>query len=148
MSRARRSIDLDQLVPIFAKDSCSFVSLQYGNVSDEIKEFNTTHAKSIVEFPQEAVHDFEELAGLIEALDLVVSVQNTTVHICGALGKTCLTMVPCIPGWQYGVSGNGMAWYSSIELFRQTRLGEWAEVINNISTRVEIEIARKMGRLI
>src|SRR5262249_51838528 len=39
MSRARRSIDLDQLVPIFANDSCSFVSLQYGNVSDEIKEF-------------------------------------------------------------------------------------------------------------
>src|SRR5262249_36442723 len=136
-----------QLVPIFAKDSCSFVSLQYGNVSDEIKEFNTTHAKSIVEFPQEAVYDFEELAGLIEALDLVVSVQNTTVHICGALGKTCLAMVPSQPEWRYGVSGNEMAWYSSIELFRQTRMGEWSEVVNNISARVEMGIALK-GRLI
>ena len=137
----RRSLTLDQLRPLFAGSDCAFVSLQYGDVKREVTEFNERGGRIIL-YDRETLDDFENLAGLIEALDLVVSVQNTTVHLCGALGKTCLGMLPFVPEWRYGLSGRTMIWYRSIELYRQDRSDDWTNVIEEIGARIGEEIAR------
>ena len=129
----QRSLTLAQFQPLFDLPNCDFVSLQYGEVMDEISAFNTTLDRPIQAFPRADMDDFEDLAALIDGLDLVVSVQNSVVHVCGALGKECLTMVPANAEWRYGIAGDRMAWYDSVRLFRRTPTGDWATVVEQVA---------------
>ena len=140
--RDQRSMTLDQLRPLLARDDCIFVSLQYGDVRDEIEKYNESAGRKIVHFPKDSIDDFDDLAGLIGALDLVISVQNATVHLCGALGKKCLAMLPWKAEWRYGKSGSQMIWYSSIELFRQSESGNWDDVLDAVNSRLSVEMTK------
>ena len=133
---AARSLALDELSTILDRNDCNFVSLQYGDVASEIKQFNARRERKIQFFSSDEIDDFEDFAGLVDALDCVVSVQNTTVHACGALGKKCLTLLPRRPEWRYGVSGSEMPWYSSVELFRQPPEARWSGPIDAINQRL------------
>ena len=128
-----RSIDLQQLIALLERSDCTFVSLQYGDVEAEIAEFNTTRTNKLMCFPKGDLSDFEDLAGLIGALDCVVSIDNTTLHLSGALGKPCFTPLSSRAEWRYGVAGECMPWYRSVKLFRQLHSGQWTDVINKIN---------------
>jgi tetratricopeptide (TPR) repeat protein len=132
--RDDRSIDLERLRPLIERDDCYFVSLQYGDVGDELTRFNSGAGKAhrlLDDF-----NNFDEFAALITALDVVISVQNTTIHMCGALGKTCWGMVPWRPEWRYGDHDKSMIWYSTIELFRQRERGDWSSVISSVNSNL------------
>lgn len=128
-----RSLALTQLLPLFRLENTNFVSLQYGDVADEIDQFNREHGIDILHFPKSSLDDFDDFAGLVEQLDCVVSVQNTTVHICGALGKKCLAMIPVTAEWSFGADPHQMAWYQSIQLFRQANVGQWDDVVDAVT---------------
>lgn len=130
---ADRSMALEQLIPLLDREDCTFVSLQYGEVEDEVAFFNATRNQKLLCFPRQEIDDFEDFTSLIGALDCVVSVQNTTVHTCGALGKPCFAMLPFRPEWRYGASGDRMPWYKSVKLFRQLCDGQWSDVVESIN---------------
>jgi tetratricopeptide (TPR) repeat protein len=134
--RQQRSMTLNQLRPLLTRDDCMFVSLQYGDVHDEVEKYNANTSRKIAHFPKADIDDFDDLGGLIEALDVVVSVQNTVIHQCGAQGKKCLALLPWKAEWRYGKSGTQMIWYSSIELFRQSERGNWDGVLDAVSRRL------------
>ena len=132
----QRSLALAELQQLFNLPDQDFVSLQYGDVADEVAAFNANAGQDIRVFPRAEIDDFEDLAALIANLDLVVSVQNSIVHLCGALGKECLTMVPANAEWRYGIAGDRMAWYDSVRLYRRTPEGGWAEVVAKIAAQL------------
>lgn len=127
--RAQRSIDLQALRPLLALENCEFVSLQYGAVEDEVHAVEQNLGVTIRRFPAAELDDFQDLADLIASLHLVVSVQNATVHLTGALGKPCLAMLPRQAEWRYMSTGPKMPWYGSVSLLRQTSPGDWSPVI-------------------
>lgn len=83
--------------------------------------------------------DFAEQAALIEALDYVITVAQTVVHLAGALGKKTYVMVCSAPSWRYGAEsvGNKMPWYESVELVRQGKDEEWDKVLERLSDLLE-----------
>lgn len=131
-SRAARSMPLETLAPLFELDHCEFVSLQYGDVAQEIAAFNQGRANPLRAFPQEDLRDFDDVAALTGCLDLVVSVQTTQVHLSGGLGVPCLAMVPASAEWRYGAEGERMPWYGSVRLLRQDAPGDWGSVIERV----------------
>jgi hypothetical protein len=82
---------------------------------------------------QEAIDDYDETAALVGALDLVVSVCTSVIHLAGALGKPAWVMVPLIPEWRYMSEGESMPWYPSVRLFRQRRYRQWNGVIDRVA---------------
>lgn len=122
---ARRSVTLEALAPVLDLPGCEFVSLQYGDVAEELARFNAGRAAPIGVFPREAIDDFEELAALVQGLDVVVSVQTALVHLAGALGAPCLTLVAHRPEWIFTAAGETMPWYRSVRLLRQSSPGDW-----------------------
>lgn len=122
--RSRRSIPEAQLEPLLALAGVAWVSLQHEDDSSDPR---------ILRFP-EATDDMDQLASLIGALDLVVSVCNTNVHVAGALGKEVLVMAPFVPEWRYGMRGERMVWYPSARVFRQARYGEWNKVLAEVAS--------------
>lgn len=139
--RAARSIDLAALRPLLETPGCQFVSLQYGDVAAEIEQVNATLASPIAAFPPQELSDFQDFADLIETLDVVVSVQNATVHLAGAMGKTCVALTNHNPEWRYMRRGSRMPWYGSVRLVRQTSPHDWAPVIAEAA-----DVVQAMGR--
>jgi hypothetical protein len=130
--RGARSMDLAQLRPLFDLPGCEFVSLQYGDVAGEVAAANAGLVSPIRVFPAADIDDFDDLAGLVRNLDLVVSVQTALVHLTGALGAPGLVMVPAMAEWRYGAHGATMPWYGSLRLFRQGEDADWAPVVEAV----------------
>jgi hypothetical protein len=127
--RDSRSIALKDLKPITSRADLDLVSLQYGDVAAEIDAANRTLPRSILAPGPAAMEDFDDLAGLIAQMDIVVSVQTSVVHLCGAVGAPCTVLVPYVAEWRYGMSGETMPWYASVRLARQTAPGAWGPSI-------------------
>jgi hypothetical protein len=133
--RSRRSLSLAQLRPVLEPPGIAWVSLQYTSCADEIAALAAAGGPRIAEFPG-ATADMDDLASLVAALDLVVSVCNTTVHVAGALGKEVLVMAPFVPEWRYGMRGERMVWYPAARVFRQARYGAWDQVLEDVKARL------------
>ncbi|HEY8571857.1 tetratricopeptide repeat protein [Phenylobacterium sp.] len=129
----RRSLGLEQFAPVISLPGCQFVSLQYGEVEADVAAANAALGADVRVFPAAEIDDFEELAALVQSLDLVVSVQTALVHLCGAVGQECLTLVPHDPEWRYTLSGPSMPWYGSVRIFRQPEPGAWEPIIAEIA---------------
>lgn len=126
--REDRSLPLAALAPILDLPGCEIVSLQHGDVAEALAQRPAVRA-----FPPQDVHDFEELAGLVAGCDVVVSVQNSLVHLAGALGVPCLALVPHAAEWRYMARGEAMAWYRSVRLYRQPAPGDWTPVVREVA---------------
>jgi tetratricopeptide (TPR) repeat protein len=129
--RVRRSLDLAQLQAILGTAGATFVNLQYGDVRDELATFERRHGLRILHEPQ-AIDDYDETAALVSALDGVISVCTSIVHLTGALGRPVLVMAPYSAEWRYGMSGEAMPWYPSARVLRQPQPDDWAAVLRQV----------------
>ena len=131
--RALRSISLPELLPILATPGARFVSLQYTpEAAGEAANLEARHGIRVEHWP-EAIADYDETAALVCALDLVVSVCTSVVHLGGALGRTVWVMAPYSPEWRYGFKGETMPWYPSVKLFRSPAFGQWLPVVESVT---------------
>jgi len=76
---------------------------------------------------------FSWFSAQISALDLVISVDNSTVHIAGALGIPTWTLLPFDCDWRWFLKCRDYTpWYQTMRLFRQKIPGDWAQVIDRV----------------
>lgn len=127
-ARVRRSLELDQLQKLFAIEGLHFISLQYGNVADEVTAFERRSRQKLAHW-QDALDDYDETAALVCALDGVVTVCTSIVHLTGALGRRALVMAPFSPEWRYRMTGEAMPWYPSVRIVRQRQPADWNSVL-------------------
>lgn len=99
------------------------ISLQYGDVEADLEEMKSA-GLDILHWP-DALSDYDETAALVCALDCVVSVCTAVIHLCGALGRPALVLVPRVAEWRYLYSGDTLPWYPSLRLIRQGTVGNW-----------------------
>ncbi|GAB3365560.1 MULTISPECIES: tetratricopeptide repeat protein [Giesbergeria] len=133
LTRGRvRSTTAQDWKSILNTPNCQFINLQYGNYQEDLAEFSSLAPGRVHDFP-EVIPDYDETAALVMALDLVITVCTSIVHLSGALGKEVWVLVPHVPGWRYQASGNSMPWYPSAHLFRQTDAGNWKDACQNLS---------------
>ncbi len=125
--RVLRSMSPIELAPMTAAVDATWISLQYGSVDEDIG-IAAAAGVTLTHWP-EAIADLDEFAALIEALDCVVTVCNTTVHYAGALGKKVLVLAPHIPEWRYGLTSTYMPWYPDARVLRQPQPNDWPGVI-------------------
>lgn len=129
--RGQRSIPLERWSRILRVRGARFVSLQYDDVQDDLsllrrEGLELTHWR-------EAIEDLDEHAALISALDLVISVTTTAIHVAGALGRETWVLVPQPPGWRYLTRGETLPWYPSVRLIRQRDAGDWEPVLDRVA---------------
>lgn len=138
--QAIRSLQITDLEPFLLMPGVRFVNLQYGKVKNDLKIAKDNLGIDILYRP-EAITDLDEFAALICALDLVITVCNTTVHYAGALNRNVWVMTPKIPEWRYGLTGSTMIWYPSARMFRQAEHFDWARVISDVKQALEEKLS-------
>jgi len=126
---------LGDWTPILRSRDAVFLSLQYGDCAAEIAAM-AAHGITIHRDPEiDPLIDLDGFAAQCAAMDLVISVSNTTVHVAGALGVPTWVMLPRSHGllWYWFLEREDSPWYPSLRLFRQPRQGDWAAVIARIA---------------
>ena len=68
-------------------------------------------------------------AAIVEALDLVVSVDTAVAHLAGALGKPVLLLDRYDNCWRWLHGREDTPWYPTMRILRQERAGDWPPVI-------------------
>lgn len=74
----------------------------------------------------------------LESVDLVISVDTSIVHLCGALGKPCWVLMPLYdPDWRWGDDsmGSDNVWYPSVRVFRND--GSWDKVMKEVGDELK-----------
>ena len=137
-----KSMNLKNLLPILNLKNIEFINLQYGDVTKELLEINSTDGIEIKNCDEiDNFEDIDGLASLIEVCDFVVTVSNTTAHLAGALGKDTFMMMSNGIGslwyWLNQDTDKKNLWYPSVKIFTQSNPDEWSDVILAIKNKIE-----------
>jgi tetratricopeptide (TPR) repeat protein len=130
-----RTLDVADLAPLWSLRGCHYLSLQYGESAADIARARERHAAPLHDWPRVG-DDLDEAAALICALDLVVSVTTSAVHLTGALGREAWVLVPASPEWRYLLSGERMPWYPEVRLFRQGAALDWKPTVQAVAAGI------------
>ena len=132
----KKSLPLKEWTKVLQNENTMFVSLQYGDVENEINNLNNNlYVYNDKDLDQ--VLDLDAALSQIDSMDLIITTSNTTAHLAGALGKKTWVMVPKVPEWRWGLSGTKSIWYESVKIFRQREIGDWEGVVKNISLELK-----------
>jgi len=141
--RRMRTTSLDLWQPLFSLPGVRFVNLQYGDCVDDLATVRRDFGVEIHDWADaDPLIDMDGFAAKIAALDLVVSVDNSTVHLSGALGVPTWVLLPQVPGWRWSMADSRSVWYPSLRLFRQPRRGDWRGVFEEVGSLLG-EVARE-----
>lgn len=128
-----RSRPLIQWKDILSAPNCSFFNLQYGDVQQEIDEFTSqTGIKIINDTEVDQLKSIEDFIAQISTLDLIITIDNSTAHIAGALGIPTWIMLPYNCDWRWMRNRDDSLWYKSLRLYRQKEIGNWDNVMEGV----------------
>ena len=145
-ARSTRSVPLLQWAEMLRRPDVHFVNIQYGDWQEEVSACGEAGCRLVTWPDINPLVDLESFAALLVNLDLVISVDNSTVHLAGALGVPTWVLVPATPDWRWGTDGETTPWYETLTLFRQTQVGQWQAVIAAVNQRLSEWRGRPSGR--
>ncbi|WP_367607135.1 tetratricopeptide repeat protein [Legionella sp. W05-934-2] len=129
----KRSTPLSLWQSLLQTHSTQFINLQYGDCQPDIDWVSKHLGVTIHNFSEiDPLKDMDNYAALIENLDLVISIDNSVVHLAGALGKSTWVLLPYIPDWRWQMDSKTSVWYSSLRLFRQSDRDDWGPVFSEV----------------
>jgi tetratricopeptide (TPR) repeat protein len=133
-----RSCSLEALSPLFDMAGISWYSLQ---ADDRALELATVPAAANIHDLRPRLADFAETAGLLGALDLVITIDTSVAHLAGALGIPVWVLLPAVADWRWLLERSDSPWYPSARLFRQTRPNDWTRVVQDVALALAARLA-------
>jgi hypothetical protein len=144
---AERSLNIKTLINSVQCEGVVFVNLQYQVNSPDgqahsdlayLEEYERTG--QWVNTEVDNLNDLDGFSALIQACDVVISIDNSTLHFSGALGKKTWALIPYSPDWRWLTGCSDSYWYPSMELFRQMTPGEWMDPLEHIKLALLQEV--------
>jgi len=91
--------------------------------------------------------DFEDTAALVSLCDLVISVDTAVAHLAGALGAPVWILLPTAADWRWLTDRCDSPWYPTARLFRQSRRGQWNDVVEAVKRELHESPEAPLSRL-
>jgi tetratricopeptide (TPR) repeat protein len=124
-----RSIKFAALAPLARVRGATFYSLQK---RDPAQAVSPPAEMKFIDLTGEE-RDLADTAAQISHLDLVIAVETSIAHLAGAMGARTWVLLAREPDWRWLLEREDSPWYPSMRLFRQTRGGDWAGVIERVA---------------
>lgn len=131
---ARRSMGLAPLMPLANFSQITWVTLQQGSPAHEAALLKADWLRDWMPL----CDDFLETAGLIMALDAVVTVDTAVAHLAGALGKPVWLLDRFDHDWRWLIEARHAPWYPTITVLRQAAPGDWDGVVQQLIEELKI----------
>ena len=131
----RRSTHARDWLPILRVPGVRFVSLQKGEATQP--QIHALPAELRPLDPMDAAQDFADTAAIVDALDLVITVDTSMAHLAGALGKPVWILSRYDACWRWLRERDDSPWYPRARLFQQRAPGDWDEVIARVARALD-----------
>jgi tetratricopeptide (TPR) repeat protein len=125
----KRSLTFTQISTLFTRGDSEWVSLQRVVPQQDIAVLETS---GIPDWGG-GFSDFSATAAAIMALDLVITVDTAIAHLAGALGKPVWVLLPFHADWRWLTDRTDSPWYPTARLFRQSKRGDWVNVLDQVA---------------
>lgn len=132
---ARRSVPDAELGVLLSVPGLTFFALSPGRGATV--EMWRGRGARFVDLTGQFEAGFDDVAALIASVDHVVTIDSGPAHLAGALGAPTSLLIDHVSAWFWGCETSRTPWYDSIELFRQTVVGEWGPVLARVRERLE-----------
>ncbi|WP_186400633.1 hypothetical protein [Stappia sp. P2PMeth1] len=112
-------LSIEELEPLFALDGITYVNLQYDDCAEELAWVEARYPGKLIHFDDlDQFNDFDGVAALMSALDLVIGPCTTVIELAGAIGQ---------PGLIF--SNHGEMWWRE---FGDERTDVWYKCIRHV----------------
>ncbi len=88
------------------------------------------------------LRDFDDTAGLVAAMDLVITVDTSVAHLAASMGKPVWLLLAFTPDWRWLLDRTDSPWYPTVRLFRQHHPGDWAGVMGDVAAALRLWLSR------
>ena len=144
---SKRNILLESLMGYLKQVPANFVSLQYGDTREEIEKLSKDQGIELNSLDEiDLYNDIDGLAALISACDVVISIDNLTVHLAGALGIDTRVLLDEEADERWGEAGSDSYWYDHLILYRQNKRGVWDEQLSCLTNDILAAQSEKMQK--
>ncbi len=140
----KKNIHLGLWEPILKTPGCTFVSLQYGEVEDDVnwvkKEFGVDiHIDDSVS----ALNSLEQCCAQTAAVDLVISISNATIHFAAGCGTETWMLVGRPTMWHWFTEREDSLWYKTVRLLRLKEGEDWPVIIDRAAGDLKQYLANR-----
>ena len=127
-----RTVPVERFAPLAEALGEKLYCLGYGRF-DQQPEFT----KYIVENSR----DWLETSKIVEKrIGLIITVDTAIAHLGGFLGIETWLLLPKVPDFRWGLTGETTPWYESVKIYRQEQVMNWDPVFERVKQDL---IARK-----
>ena len=136
-----KSYPLEELIRLIQlTPQCEWFNLQVRYTNEEKQLLDNAGVITHTEL----FTNWNDTAGLLEQLDIIISIDTGLIHLAGALGKPCILLLDKYKScWRWLYERTDTPWYSSIEIIRQIEQGNYDEqlfrVYNSIAKKIDPE---------
>jgi len=111
---SERSAKLEIFYPLINKANLFLIQ-------NEMKEEDKIFLKKYpqIKFIGKDIDNFDDLASVIQNMDLVISTDTSIPHLAGAIGKKVFVLLGRITDWRWSLNLNTSPWYDSATLLRK-----------------------------
>ncbi len=134
-----RSMAIADMAPILKMEGARFISLQYDGDMSERDQLPEALRERLEFLPDiDLFSDLENMAALVKNLDLVISIDNSTVHFAGALGVPTWVLLPSLVDWRWQDNGEKSDWYPSVRIWRKSFSEKnWEPLVRQVAAALE-----------
>lgn len=126
----QRSVPLAALAALFEQPGVEFYSLQYGEHRSEIQAVGLEDR--LIDLSADLT-TWVDTAKIVQALDLIITVDTAVAHLSGALGKPTWVLIPFVPDFRWLLDRTDSPWYPTMRLFRQSQAQRWEPVLQAVA---------------
>jgi len=131
-SRARYYAPFADWAPVLSTPGVSFVNLQYGSYDEELDYARHVLGVDIWTPPDvDLKNDFEDLAAIAAALDLVIGPANAMTNLAAAVGAP--TWLISTPGAWPRLGTDHYPWYVQMRVFTPPTYTAWSVVMEEVA---------------
>ncbi|WP_419776732.1 tetratricopeptide repeat protein [Malaciobacter marinus] len=129
-----RSINIRYFKQLFKEfPNIAFYSLQL-NEKENFSDYDNVFDYS------NFISNFNDTAQIVERMNLIISIDSSLAHLCGALNKKTWLVLPFVPDFRWMIDTNISPWYSSLKLYRQDETKNYSKVFKKIKNDLQKEI--------
>jgi tetratricopeptide (TPR) repeat protein len=130
----KRSLTLDRFAECARIPGVTLISLQKGEPAAQVA---AAPAGMAIQDWTDELEDFADTAALVDALDLVIGVDTSVIHLAGALGRPVWMLNRFDSCWRWLRGRDDSPWYPTLSQFRQTAPGDWDSVLTRVRDSLE-----------
>ena len=132
-SMNNKSYSIEEFITNINAPNVKFVNLQYGDVKEEIDLIKSKYNIEIQEIDTiDKFNNIDDLAALIDSCDSIVSIENITAYLAGALGKECKLILSNTDSCYNSYEDSNSIWFPSIKLYTQENFKNKITILKKI----------------